>query len=170
MTKAPKPLKPSKAAKQQRKNPDPFAGSFLHKKSQEYIKEVPDAKPFEDMAIVIIGILGVLIWRLSVSVKSQHQGSIDVWTLLTFGMLGIVNIWSFFLGMVSARRRGDIGLMRITEGDMLRFALLSGVFGVWGSTLLFRFKPEDKFFYPKLLVASVLNVFWVVVYIRYYMV
>ncbi|KAF9345744.1 hypothetical protein BGX34_004512, partial [Mortierella sp. NVP85] len=73
MTKAPKPLKPSKAAKQQRKNPDPFAGSFLHKKSQEYIKEVPDAKPFEDMAIVIVGILGILIWRLSVAVKSQHQ-------------------------------------------------------------------------------------------------
>lgn len=76
MTKQAKPLKPNKAAKQQRKERDayPLAGSSLLAKSEQYIKNVPDAKPFEDMAYFIAAFLVFFIWRLSIAVNDQHEG------------------------------------------------------------------------------------------------
>ncbi|KAG0228613.1 hypothetical protein B0O80DRAFT_498322 [Mortierella sp. GBAus27b] len=171
MGKQAKTPKPSKLEKQQRKerNAYPLAGSSLLAQSERYIKEVPNARPFEDMAYFVGAFMIFFIWRLTAAVKSQSQGSIEVWTLLTFGCVALINVWTFFLGMVSAKRRGDIGLLRINESDIMRFALLSGIIGIWLSLLLFRYRPEDKFFYAKLLAATVFNMFWAVIYIRYYM-
>ncbi|KAI8597218.1 hypothetical protein EDD21DRAFT_223813 [Dissophora ornata] len=172
MAKAAKPLKPSKAAKQQRKqleSVNPFAGSSLFTQSQQYIKDAPNAKPFQDMAYMVMIAMVFFIWRLSIAVKSGHDGAIGVWSLFTFGSVVVINVWSFFLVMVTAKRRGDIGLLRIVEEDILRFTGLSGVIGAWAAIILCRFKPEERFFYPKILAVSIFNILWIVIYVRYYM-
>ncbi|KAG0366010.1 hypothetical protein BC939DRAFT_476127 [Gamsiella multidivaricata] len=172
MAKAAKPLKPSKAAKQQRKqleSVNPFADSSLFAKSQQYIKDAPDARPFEDMSYIIVGVLGFFIWRLSVAVTSGHEGAIGVWSLFSFGSVVIINVWTFFLVMVSAKRRGDIGILRIVDSDILRFTALSGLFGAWAATLLFRYRPADKTYFPKIIGLTVANIFWVIIYVRYYL-
>ncbi|KAI1299407.1 hypothetical protein EDD11_006485 [Mortierella claussenii] len=172
MAKAAKPLKPNKAAKQQRReqqNINPFAGSSLFEKSQQFIRDAPDAKPFEDMAYFILAILAFFIWRLSVAVQTGHEGAIGIWSLFTFGSIVVINIWTFFLVMVVAKRRGDIGIVRIQDPDLWRFNALSGVFGAWAGILLFRYRGEEKLFFLKMLTASVLNVFWAAYYVRYYL-
>ena len=78
MAKAAKPLKPSKAAKQQRKQLEsinPFAGSSLFTQSQQYMKDVPDASPFKDMAYMGLIAMVFFIWRLTAAVKSGHDGN-----------------------------------------------------------------------------------------------
>ncbi|KAF9916052.1 hypothetical protein BX616_004735 [Lobosporangium transversale] len=172
MTKAAKPLKPSKAAKQQRRqavNSNPFAGSSLFEKSEQYIKDAPDGKPFEDMAYFILAFLLFFIWRLAVAVQSGHQGAIGVWSLFTFGTITVINIWTFFLVMVSARSRGDIGILKIHDGDLWRFTALSGVIGAWAGILLFKYKGEEKSFILKVLAATAINALWAAIYIRYYL-
>ncbi|KAF8953288.1 hypothetical protein BGZ46_003241, partial [Entomortierella lignicola] len=75
MVKAAKPLKPSKAAKQQRKEAKKnlFSGTSFFSKSEEMIRNAPDAKPFEDMTYVLLAIMAFFIWRLSVAVQVGHE-------------------------------------------------------------------------------------------------
>ncbi|KAF9114196.1 cytosolic thiouridylase subunit Ctu1 [Mortierella sp. AM989] len=144
MAKAAKPTKPSKAEKQQRKElnkRNPFTGSALFAKSEEMIRNAPDAKPLEDLTYAIIIILGLFIWRLYVAVRSGHEGSIGVWSLFSFGTVAIINIWTFFLVMVLVKRRGDIGIVKVAGSDTLRFNAVSGLFGFWAGILC---KAKDK--------------------------
>ncbi|KAF9411356.1 nucleotidyltransferase, partial [Entomortierella beljakovae] len=137
MAKAPKALKPSKAEKQLRKakSRNPFTSSSLFQKSEEIIKGSPDAKPFEDMSYVLLLVMLFFIWRLSVAVKAGYEGSIGVWSLFSFGFVAIINVWTFFLVMISARSGGDLQIVKITDSDTLRFTGLSGVFGAWAGVL-----------------------------------
>jgi hypothetical protein len=80
MGKQAKNSKPSKVERQQRKerNAYPLAGSSLLAQSERYIKEVPNARPFEDMAYFVGAFMVFFIWRLSAAVKSQSQGKKDI--------------------------------------------------------------------------------------------
>ncbi|KAF9194283.1 hypothetical protein BGZ51_000443 [Haplosporangium sp. Z 767] len=165
--KAPKPPKAPKAPKQPKNKL--FSDTAIYKKTESLMKETKDAKPFEDMSYVIAIILGFFIWRLYVSVTGGHAATADVWSLFVYGSVFILNLWTFFLVMILARTRGDVGVLQIAESDVFRFTALSGLFGAWMAILFSRYRPKDSAFLPKLLAASVLNVFWVVVYIRNYL-
>ncbi|KAF9351092.1 hypothetical protein BGX26_010807 [Mortierella sp. AD094] len=172
MAKAAKPVKPSKAEKQQRKEfktRNPWGDTSIFAKSEEMIRNSPDAKPFEDMTYVILAIVAFFIWRLSIAVQAGHEGSIGVWTLFSFGTVAILNIWTFFLVLAFARRRGDLGILKIGESDILRFTALSGLFGAWLAILLLRYKGQSKYFLLKILGASVFNVFWALFYVKFYL-
>ncbi|KAF9169537.1 hypothetical protein BGX21_000227 [Mortierella sp. AD011] len=164
--------KPTKAEKQQRKefkSRNPWSDTSIFAISEEMIKNSPDAKPFEDMTYIILAIVSFFIWRLSVAVQAGHQGSIGVWTLFSFGSVAIINVWNFFLVMVFARRRGDLGILKVGESDILRFTAISGLFGAWAAILLLRYKGESKYFLLKIFGASVFNLFWVLFYVKYYL-
>ncbi|KAG0289310.1 hypothetical protein BGZ98_003875 [Dissophora globulifera] len=166
-----KALKPNKAAKQKAKEQqfiNPFASSSLYSQTQRFMDESPNAKPFQDMATFLTLVIAFFIWRLSAAVTSGREASIGVWSLFSFGTAVIINIWSFFLVMVSAKRGGDIGILKISEEDILRFTSLSGLFGAWSGVLLFQYKPQSSSFYIKFAGVSILNLFWVMVYVRYY--
>ncbi|KAG0046886.1 hypothetical protein BGZ83_007961 [Gryganskiella cystojenkinii] len=174
VNKAPKPQKPSskdkKAARRAAVN-SPFesfwqpSDSLLKLRDEIGGKELPE--PFLEMFIFVIILFVFFLWRLRNAIQIQHAGAESVWSLLLFGSFALVNFWSLLLVMVMAKKRGDMGLMKISDREVYRFLGLSGILGTWGGVFLYRYKSEDPYFYPKLIAATVFNIFWVAIYVKY---
>ncbi|KAF9177712.1 hypothetical protein BGZ51_004512 [Haplosporangium sp. Z 767] len=172
-----KPPKPAKAPKVNKRaaraaaTTTPF-GNFaegsLFARSQQFVQE-HDAKPFRDFGYVVLAILTFFIWRLSVAVHAHHDAGIGIWSLLTFGTIVILNVWSYFLVMIRARRGGDIGIVKITDEDIIHFMWISGLFGCWGAIIYFGYRSRDPKFFSKAVSASVLNVFWLAILVKFYL-
>jgi hypothetical protein len=52
-----------------------------------------------------------------------------------FGSIAFLNLWAYFLVNIVARRGGDIGIVKITDDDIVRFMSLSGLFGAWAAII-----------------------------------
>ncbi|KAG0026292.1 hypothetical protein BGZ81_006475 [Podila clonocystis] len=166
--KAPKTPKADKRAlRAERQNPM-FGDGSLFQRSQQFVKD-HDAKPFRDFGYVVITLLSFFIWRLSAAVQSHHEGAIGVWSFFVFGTILLLNIWSYFLVMVCAKRKGDIGIVRVVDDDIIRFIWMSGLFGSWAAIIYFRYKGEDPKFFLKAIGATILNVFWAAIAVKYYL-
>lgn len=72
---------------------------------------------------------------LTISFLNPIIGGIGVWSFFVFGTIILLNIWSYFLVMVCAKRKGDIGIVRIVDDDIIRFIWMSGLFGAWAAIL-----------------------------------
>ncbi|KAF9898177.1 hypothetical protein BX616_004383 [Lobosporangium transversale] len=175
VNKPPKPAKAPKANKRaNRNNNDAASQAFMSSfgedsfftRSQQFVKE-NDAKPFRDFAYMITFIEIVFIWRLYAAIKSN--GSTGLWSFLVFGMIAMLNLWTYFLVQICARRGGDIGIVKIADDDILRFIRISGLFGAWASIIYFGYRSKDPNFFSKALKASVLNLFWLAVFVKFYL-
>ncbi|KAF9430434.1 hypothetical protein BGZ94_006911 [Podila epigama] len=173
VNKAPKPAKAAKVPKAQKRavraENAMWSEGSLFARSQQFVKE-NDAKPFRDFGYVVITFLTFFIWRLSAAIQSHHEGATGVWTFFVFSTIILLNIWSYFLVMVCARRRGDIGIAKIEDNDIIRFIWMSGLFGAWSALLYFRYKPNDPQFYLKATGATIFNVFWAAIAVKYFLV
>ncbi|KAF9580194.1 hypothetical protein BGW38_003261 [Lunasporangiospora selenospora] len=175
VNKAPKPQKAPKAkraGKTQNQSQNPFISGFpegsLFAQSQKFVQE-HDAKPFRDFSYFVLAFLTFFIWKLHGSVKADHTNGVGIWGLMVFGIIAAINVWTYFLVMICAKRRGDIGIVRIQDEDIIRSMWMSGFFGAWAAIFYFGYRPEDPNFYPKAISSSVLNVFWVAVAVKFYM-
>ncbi|KAG0244216.1 hypothetical protein B0O80DRAFT_503510 [Mortierella sp. GBAus27b] len=180
-----KPPKPSKAPKANKKANRTTAGSFMDQfsedslfaRSQQFVKE-NDAKPFRDFSYLVFVVLAIFIWRLYVAVQSQHSGKyiedsewtgITIWSFLVFGSMALLNVWSYFLVQIVARRGGDIGIVKITDDDIVRFISISGLFGTWAAIVYFGYKSSDPSFHSRAVTASLGNLFWVAILVKFYL-
>ncbi|KAG0042265.1 hypothetical protein BGZ83_000699 [Gryganskiella cystojenkinii] len=172
VNKPPKPAKAPKTNKKAVKAANPFLTNFsedsLFGRSQKFVQET-DAKPFRDFGYVILAFLTFCIWRLSVAVQSAHGGAIGVWSLFVFGTIAILNIWTYFLVLIRARRGGDIGIVTITDEDVVRFMWMSGFFGGWAGIFFYGYRSTDPKFFTQCLTSTFLNVFWVAVFVKFYL-
>ncbi|KAG0206185.1 hypothetical protein BGX28_002320 [Mortierella sp. GBA30] len=173
VNKAPKPAKAPKTNKRANRDAsNPFLTNFaedsLFARSQQFVKE-HDAKPFRDFGYVVLVFLSFFIWRLSAAVQSHHGGAIGIWSFFVFGTIALMNIWTYFLVMICAKRRGDIGIVKITDEDVIRFTWMSGLFGSWAAIIYFGYRSQDSKFFSKAVMASVLNIFWVAVLVKFYL-
>ncbi|KAI7828245.1 hypothetical protein BC939DRAFT_71778 [Gamsiella multidivaricata] len=141
VNKAPKPAKAPKVNKRAGRGAqanDPFMANFpegsLFARSQQFVKE-NDAKPFRDFAYMVFVILAFFIWRLYVAVQSQVSAAIGIWSFFVFGTVVVLNIWTYFLVLICAKRGGDIGIVKITDEDIHRFMYISGLFGAWAAII-----------------------------------
>lgn len=58
-------------------------------------------------------------------------GAVGFWSVVVFVSIAFINFFTSFLVMIRARRQSSVAFLRITDGDVLRFTILSGVFGAW---------------------------------------
>ncbi|GJJ78455.1 hypothetical protein EMPS_10814 [Entomortierella parvispora] len=172
-----KPPKPAKAPKANKRAAakaasNPFMSSFsedsLFGRSQKFVKET-DAKPFRDFGYVVLAVLTFCIWRLSAAVQSGHGGANSIWSFFVFGLIAILNIWTYFLVLIRAKRGGDIGIVTILDEDVIRFMWMSGLFGAWAAILWFRYRPTETAFFRKAFTSTLFNVFWVAIYVKFYL-
>ncbi|KAF9962650.1 hypothetical protein BGZ65_008657 [Modicella reniformis] len=173
-----KPPKPAKVPKANRRVANKsVAGSFMGQfaedslfvRSQQFVKE-NDSKPFRDFAYLMFVIIAIFIWRLYVAVQSQSgKSGINLWSSLVFGSIALLNLWSYFLVQILARRGGDIGIVKITDDDIIRFISISGLFGSWAAIIFYGYRSPDTTFFSRAVMASVLNLFWVAILIKFYM-
>ncbi|KAI1315518.1 hypothetical protein EDD11_000699 [Mortierella claussenii] len=174
VNKPPKPVKAPKVNKRTNRNAatNPLMTQFpegsLFARSQQFVKE-HDAKPFRDFGYVVMVILGIFIWRLYAAQQSQHGGAIGIWSFFVFGTIAVINVWTYFLVLICKRRGGDIGIVKITDEDVYRFMQMSGLFGAWAAILYFGYRSPDPKFFSRAATASVLNIFWVAVLVKFYM-
>ncbi|KAF9089452.1 hypothetical protein BGX29_011492 [Mortierella sp. GBA35] len=169
VNKAPKPQKAPKGPKQRRGPGSSFLNSEAFQKSEQLLKENQDAKPFEDMFYVLLVLLAVFLWRLFVAKTSVPQGAVGFWSVIIFASIAFINFFASFLVMVRARRQGSVAFLRITDSDVLRFTILSGVFGAWFAIFWYGFGGSEPKFFRNLVAASFFNVFWVAVIIQFYL-
>ncbi|KAF9575196.1 hypothetical protein EC968_004132 [Mortierella alpina] len=174
VNKAPKPAKASKVNKRANRNaaPSPFMTNFpegsLFARSQEFVKE-HDAKPFRDFGYFVFVLLAFFIWRLFAAVQSQHSTGISIWSFFVFGTIAVINVWTYFLVLICVRRRGDIGIVKIGDDDVIRFMWISGLFGAWAAIFYFGHRSQDPKFFSKAVMASVFNILWVAVLVKFYL-
>ncbi|KAF9356492.1 hypothetical protein BGX26_005184 [Mortierella sp. AD094] len=172
VNKPPKPAKAPKVNKRANRNgPGPFVtqfpeGSFFAQ-SQQFVKE-NDAKPFRDFGYMLLAILFFFIYKLSSAVRDQN-GSSGMWTFLVFGTIAFVNMWTYFMVQILVKRGGDIGIVKLTDDDVIQYITMSGVFGAWAGLVYFGFFSRDPNFLSRAIKASVLNVFWVAVFVKFYL-
>ncbi|KAF9996846.1 hypothetical protein BGZ80_010735 [Entomortierella chlamydospora] len=172
VNKPPKPAKAPKTNKRANRNaPDPFAANFsegsFFAQSQQFVKE-NDAKPFRDFGYMVLGLLFFFIYKLSSAVRDPN-GSTGIWTLLVFGTIAFVNMWTFFMVQILVKRRGDIGIVKLTDDDVIQYMRISGLFGGWAGLINFGFFSRDPNFLSRAIKASVLNVFWVAIFVKFYL-
>ncbi|KAF9905546.1 hypothetical protein EC991_001576 [Linnemannia zychae] len=164
--KAPKVNKRSKAAASNGPIQTPFfSEESLFGRSQKFVQE-NDAKPFRDFGYFIAVILAVLIWRYYVAISEGRDTAVGIWGLLTFILIAMVNIWTYFLVLISARRGGDIGIVKIVDEDIHRFMWISGVFGAWAAIIWFGYAPRTPKFFAKAAIFSVFSFVWVAIGIK----
>ncbi|KAK3820419.1 MAG: hypothetical protein J3Q66DRAFT_337122 [Benniella sp.] len=140
VNKPPKPAKAPKANKRVKHQNtgsafmSQFSDDSLFARSQQFVKE-NDAKPFRDFSYMMFALLGFIIWRLYVAQQGKHDAGITIWSSILFGSIVFLNLWAFFLVQIVARRGGDIGIVKITDDDIVRFISISGLFGAWAGII-----------------------------------
>ncbi|KAF9132442.1 hypothetical protein BGX30_012653 [Mortierella sp. GBA39] len=177
VNKAPKPQKAPKGPKQKRGPGSSFLNSDVFQKSEQLLKENKDAKPFQDMFFVLLALLAIFIWRLFVAKTSDPKGihpslpsaQLDSGAYVVFVSIALVNFFTSFLVMIRARRQSSVAFLRITDSDVLRFTILSGVFGAWFATFWYGFGGSDPKFFRNLVAASFVNIFWLAVIVQFYL-
>lgn len=60
---------------------------------------------------------------------------VAIWGFLTFALIILINIWTYFLVLIKCRRGGDIGIVKIADEDIHRFMWISGLFGAWAGII-----------------------------------
>ncbi|KAF9919352.1 hypothetical protein FBU30_011072 [Linnemannia zychae] len=168
VNKPPKPQKPPKGPKQKRGPGSSFLNSEVYQKSEQLLKENQDARPFQDMFAVLFVLLGLFIWRLYVAKTSDPKGAVELWSMIVFITITFINFFTSFLVMIRSRRQTSEAFLRINDGDVLRFTLLSGVFGAWFSMFWYGFRGSDPKFFQKIVAASFVNLLWVAIFIQFY--
>jgi len=143
VNKAPKVLKPKldKEVKQARKKAaaNPFEAflqpseKLLKLRDEAGGKDLPE--PFLELFVLVLVLLSFFVWKLNNATQTGHVASQGVWYLFLYGTIAVLNFWSLLLVMVMAKRNGDIGLMRISDREVLRFLGLTGIFGTWAGIL-----------------------------------
>lgn len=169
MNKAPKPQKAPKGPKQKRGPGSSFLNSEVFQKSEQLLKENKDAKPFQDMFFVLLALLAFFIWRLFAAKTSEPKGAVGFWSVVVFVSIAFVNFFTSFLVMIRARRQSSVAFLRITDGDVLRFTILSGVFGAWFGMIWYGFGGSDPKFSRNLVAVSFVNIFWLAVVVQFYL-
>ncbi|KAF9092278.1 hypothetical protein BGX29_010526 [Mortierella sp. GBA35] len=171
VNKAPKPAKAPKANKRS-KNQAPgtiqtpfFAEDSLFGRSQKFVQE-NDAKPFRDFGYFVAAILIFLIWRYYAAITDGRSAAVSVWGFLTVSMIALINLWTYFLVLISARRGGDIGIVKIVDEDIHRFMWISGLFGAWAGIIWFGYAPRSPKFFAKASIFSVFSLMWVAVGVK----
>ncbi|KAF9900635.1 hypothetical protein EC991_007061 [Linnemannia zychae] len=168
VNKAPKPQKAPKGPKQRRGPGSSFLNSEVFQQSEQLLKENKDAKPFQDMFFVLLALLAFLIWRLYAAKSSFPKGAVGFWNSALFLSIAFINLFTSFLVMVRAGRQSSVAFLRITDGDILRFTALSGVFGAWFAMFWFGFSGSDPSFFRNLVAVSFFNLFWLAVIVQCY--
>ncbi|KAF9154854.1 hypothetical protein BG015_011799 [Linnemannia schmuckeri] len=169
VNKAPKPQKAPKGPKQKRGPGSSFLNSEVFQKSEQLLKENKDAKPFQDMFFILLTLLAFFIWRLFAAKTGDPKGAIGFWSTVVFVSIAFINFFTSFLVMIRARRQSSVALLRITDGDVLRFTILSGVFGAWFAMFWYGFSGGDPKFFRNLIAASIVNIFWLAVVVQFYL-
>ncbi|KAG9063425.1 hypothetical protein KI688_004308 [Linnemannia hyalina] len=167
VNKAPKPQKAPKGPKQKRGPGSSFLNSEVFQKSEQLLKENKDAKPFQDMFFVLLALLAIFIWRLFVAKTSDPK--VGFWSVVVFASIALINFFTSFLVMIRSRRQSSVAFLRIADGDILRFTILSGVFGAWFATFWYGFGGSDPKFFRNLVAASFVNIFWLAVIVQFYL-
>ncbi|KAF8968430.1 hypothetical protein BGZ46_010872 [Entomortierella lignicola] len=166
VNKPPKPAKAPKANKRQKDAKNPFMTQFsedsLFGQSQKFVKE-NNAKPFRDFGYMILAVLSFFIYKL------YSSGSSGFWTFLVFGTILFVNLWTYFMVQLMIRRRGDIGIITLTDDDVIQYMSISGLWGGWAGMLYFGFFSRDPNFLKRAMKASAVNVFWIAIFIKVYL-
>ncbi|KAF8930501.1 hypothetical protein BGZ47_000531 [Haplosporangium gracile] len=175
VNKPPKPVKPPKANKRS-KNAGPsnadlpfqknyFSEESLFGRSQKFVQE-NDAKPFRDFGYFVAFILCILIWRYQAALSESRETAVGIWGFLTFALIFLINIWTYFLVLIKSRRGGDIGIVKIVDEDIHRFMWISGLFGAWAGIIWFGYYPKTPKFFAKATVFSVFSLAWVAIGIK----
>ncbi|GJJ71880.1 hypothetical protein EMPS_04237 [Entomortierella parvispora] len=168
--------KQDKKAKQARKEAlsNPFeaflkpSDKLLKLRDEAGGKDLPE--PFLELFAAVLVVLIFFTWKLYKAIQSDHVGSQGVWSLLLFGTIAVLNIWSMMLVMVMAKRGGDIGLLRISDTEVLRFLALTGIFGTWAGIFLYGYRSKDRKFTSKAVIATFFNFLWIPIYLTYFVV
>ncbi|KAG0284994.1 hypothetical protein BGZ96_010684 [Linnemannia gamsii] len=168
VNKAPKPQKAPKGPKQKRGPGSSFLNSHVYQTSEQLLKENKDAKPFQDMFFVLLAILFFFLWRLFVAKTSVPQGAVGFWITVVFVSIAFINFFTSFLVMIRSRRQSSEAVLRIADGDIVRFTILSGIFGAWFGMFWYGFKGSDPKFFRNLVAASFVNIFWLAVVLLFY--
>ncbi|KAG0272829.1 hypothetical protein BGZ95_011389 [Linnemannia exigua] len=168
VNKAPKPQKAPKGPKQRRGPGSSFLNSEVFQQSEQLLRENKDAKPFQDMFFVLLALLAFFIWRFYSAKTSVPKGSVGLWSSIVFISIAFINFFTSFLVMVRAGRQSSVSFLRITDGDILRFTTLSGVYGAWFAMFWYGFSGSEPMFFRNLVAASLFNVFWLAVIIQFY--
>ncbi|KAG0252072.1 hypothetical protein DFQ27_008299 [Actinomortierella ambigua] len=136
-----------------------FSEGSLFAESKKFIDET-NAQPFRDFAYILLAVLVFLVWRLFSAYSSKHSDAISIWSLFTWGLVGMINLWSFMMVMICKKRGGDIGVARVTDEDVLRAIWMTGVVGGWLGLATQRYKLTDRSFMLKVAGVSVINLLW----------
>ncbi|KAF9916545.1 hypothetical protein FBU30_001289 [Linnemannia zychae] len=164
VNKPPKPAKAPKANKRS-KTGGPlqrpyFSEDSLFGRSQKFVEE-NNAKPFRDFGYFVALVLSIFIWRYYAAIQDGRSTATGVWGLLTFALIAVINVWTYFLVLIAARRGGDIGIVKIVDEDIHRFMWISGIFGAWAAILWFGYSPRTHKFFAKAVIYSVFSLVWV---------
>ncbi|KAG0278061.1 hypothetical protein BGZ96_002554 [Linnemannia gamsii] len=176
VNKPPKPVKAPKANKRpkagaggslplQQNNNQYFSEDSLFGRSQKFVQET-DAKPFRDFGYFVAFVLSIFIWRYHAAISDSRDTAVGVWGFLTFGFILMINVWTYFLVLIKARRGGDIGIVKIVDEDIHRFMWISGLFGAWAGILWFGYYPKTPKFMAKSVIFSVFSLAWVAIGIK----
>jgi len=86
---------------------------------------------------------------LSVALVFFFLGAVGFWSVVVFASIALINFFTSFLVMIRSRRQSSVAFLRIADGDILRFTILSGVFGAWFATFCkYSLSANDFFFCP----------------------
>ncbi|KAF9976308.1 hypothetical protein BGZ73_008796 [Actinomortierella ambigua] len=140
----------------------PFSEGSLFAESKKFIDDT-NAQPFRDFAYIILAVLVFLVWRLFAAYTSKHQDAISIWGLFTWGLVAMINLWSFMMVMISKKRGGDIGVARVVDEDVLRAIWMTGVVGGWLGLITQRYKLTDRSFMLKVLGVTAINLLWFII-------
>ncbi|KAF9432329.1 hypothetical protein BGZ76_010959 [Entomortierella beljakovae] len=171
VNKPPKPAKAPKLNKRANRNANPMETRFpegsLFAQSQQFVKE-NNSKPFRDFGYMALAVLSFFLWRLYLAVRNP-EASTGIWTFLVFGVILFFNVWTFFMVQLLVKRRGDIGIIRLTDDDVIQYMSLSGLWGGWAGLAYFGLFSRDPKFLGRAIRASVVNIFWIAIFIKFYL-
>ncbi|KAF9114582.1 hypothetical protein BGX27_010465 [Mortierella sp. AM989] len=171
VNKPPKPVKAPKVNKRANRGAASYTTQFpegsLFARSQEFVKE-NDSKPFRDFGYMILAVLLFCLYKLYGAVRDPNA-STTMWTFFVFGMVAFVNLWTYFMIQILIKRGGDIGIVKLSDDDVIQYMSMSGLFGGWAGLVYFGIFSRDPNFLSRAIKASVLNVFWIVVFIKFYL-
>ena len=84
-----------------------------------------------------------------------------------FGSLATVNLLAFLaFGMDKRRARRD--KQRVPESTLLWLTFAAGVFGSWVGMSFFRHKTRKKSFRWKMVLVTIINPLWLLLYLRFW--
>ena len=102
--------------------------------------------------------------KIPLAGKILDDGAMDQFL---FGAIATVNLLSF-LAFGIDKRRARREKHRVPESTLLGLAFATGLVGSWVGMSFFRHKSSKRSFKWKMVVVSVLNPLWLLLYLRFW--